>query len=192
MKVFCLAGILQQKPISLNYCWQEQNANAAHAHNELDRIQKKKKSALNVAQWLVNCPPTSSNHSYYLRTSADTSCLRFWLIPCTILVWKNNCWEQEKKMEIYKMPITHFPSSSSLTPCLLLPASLPLIDQWQNLGDMCFIKCLTAFLFLLAKQGIWEGQSYHHTSLSVVLHISPATEKACFPVKLWKTVSEKH
>lgn len=47
----------------------------------------------------------------------------------------------------------------SFTPALF-PPSPALIDQWQNLGDVCFIKCLNVFLFLLAKQGIGGGQPY--------------------------------
>lgn len=47
--------------------------------------------------------------------------------------------------------------SRALSSSLSLPPSLPLIDQWQSLGDVCFIKCLTIFLFLLAKQGDLKG-----------------------------------
>lgn len=73
--------------------------------------------------------------------------------------------------EIYKMPAVQFPASFSLP----FPPWLPLIDQWQNLAAVCFIKCLTIFLFLLAKQGIRRGQYSDLHSLGTASGTSPAT-----------------
>lgn len=119
-------------------------------------------------------------HLSNVNISADTLsfilCLRWSHVPR--LFEKVLLLTRKKKNENYKMPAMHFPSSFPPALCFPLPPSLPLIDQWQNLGDVCFIKCLTVFLFLLAKQGIWMGQSCHPSSLSVVLHVSPAMKKS--------------
>lgn len=100
-----------------------------------------------------------------------------------MLFFFENSLEKKKKEEIYKMPAMHFASAFSLS-AFHPPPSLPLIDQWQNLGDVCFITCLIAFLSLLAKQGFWKGQSCHPTC-SGVTHIF-SHRKSFFQLK-WKT-----
>lgn len=70
------------------------------------------------------------------------------------------------------MPAMHFASAFSLS-AFHPPPSLPLIHQWQNLGDVCFITCLIAFLSLLAKQGFWKGQSCHPTCRGVPTYLQP-------------------
>lgn len=79
------------------------------------------------------------------------------------------------------MPAMHFASAFSLS-AFHPPPSLPLIHQWQNLGDVCFITCLIAFLSLLAKQGFWKGQSCHPTCRGVPTYLQP--QKKLFPAQV--------
>ena len=152
----------------------------------------------NGACWmsLVNCHTNLMRlglHLSHVNISADMLC--FWTLPCTMLVWKKATatykTKKKKKMKSTKCLLCIFPSSFTLAFCLAFSPLLPLIDQWQNVGDVCFIKCLTAFLFLLAKQGIWKGQSCHPTSLAVLLPVSPPTEKKAYSCLNVKTVSKK-
>lgn len=144
--------------------------------------------------FLVNCHTNLMRlglHLSHVIISADT--LSFQTFPCTMLVWnKLRLRTRQKKKKSTKCLLCIFPSSFTLAPCLAFSPSLPLIDQWQNVGDVCFIKCLTAFLFLLAKQGMWKGQSCHPTSLAVLLPVSPPTEKKAYSCIGVKTVSKKN
>lgn len=61
---------------------------------------------------------------------------------------------------------------------LRLPSSplLPLIDHWQNMGDVCFITSLTAFLLLQGNEGCERGDPQPRLLFSICFF---------YPVSIW-------